>query len=62
MLKPYIAEVAFDSLSDSEERDYFNSVETSFKPDDEKIGRLIEVGGRVLRETAEFQELLADLK
>jgi len=62
VLKPYVAEVAFDSLSDPEERDYFNSVETSFKLDDEKIDRLIEVGGRLLRETAEFQELLAELK
>jgi NTE family protein len=62
MLKPYVAEVAFDRLRDPEEREYFNSVEASFKLDDEKIDRLIEVGSRLLRQTPEFLKLLADLK
>jgi NTE family protein len=61
-MTPYVAEVAFDSLQDRDEREFFNQVKTSFKLDDETIDRLIEVGGRLLRETPEFQQFLADMK
>ena len=62
VMTPHVAEVAFDSLSDPEERKYFNSVKTSFKLDDETIDRLIEVGGRLLRESSDFKEFLAEFK
>lgn len=61
-LNAFVAEVAFDSLQDPDERKYFNGVRTSFKLSDEEIDRLIEVGGRLLRETPEYQEFLAGLK
>ena len=61
-LKPYVAEVAFDNLADAKEREFFNEVETSFDLDDETVERLIEVGGRLLRETPEFKKFLAEMK
>jgi NTE family protein len=62
ILETQVAEVAFDSLQDPVERKYFNEVKTSFKLSDEEIDRLIEVGGRLLRETPEYQEFLTGLK
>ena len=54
--------MAFDSLQDPDEREYFDEVETSFNLSDEEIDRLIEVGGRLLRETPEYQQFLIDMK
>ena len=61
-VQTYLIEVAFETLADEEEREFFNNVATSFKLDDETIDRLIEVGGRLLRESPEFVRLLADLR
>jgi NTE family protein len=58
-LDTFVVEVAFDSLEDPKERAYFNDVETSFSLSDEKVDRLIEVGGRLLRESKEFEKFLA---
>jgi NTE family protein len=57
-----VAEVAFENLSDEKERDFFNGVKTSFDLDDETVDRLIEVGGRLLRESGDFKEFLAGLR
>jgi NTE family protein len=62
VLNSYVAEVAFDSLSDPDERKYFNGVKTSFVLNDETVDRLIEVGGRLLRETPEFQQFLGKMR
>jgi NTE family protein len=59
---PYVAEVAFDSLSDPKEREFFNEVATSFNLDDTTIDRLIEVGGRLLRESNDFKQFLSSMK
>ena len=61
-LDTHVSEVAFDDLGDAEERDYFNNVATSFDLDDETIDRLIEVGGRLLRESPDFQQFLGSVK
>ncbi len=58
-LDTYVSEVAFDDLGDAEERDFFNGVATSFDLDDETIDRLIEVGGRLLRESPDFRSFMA---
>ncbi len=58
-LDTHVVEVAFDSLEDPKERAFFNGVETSFSLPDETIDRLIEVGGRLLRESKEFEKFLA---
>jgi NTE family protein len=61
-LRAGVVEVAFDNLPDPKERKSFNEVKTSFNLDDATVDRLIEVGGRLLRESPEFQEFLAPLK
>jgi len=61
-LDTHVAEVAFDSLPDPEEREFFNHVATSFTLDDETIDRLIEVGGRLLRDSPDFKAFLATMK
>ena len=54
-----VAEVAFDHVADPEERAFLNDVATSFTLPDETIDRLIEVGGRLLRESSEYQAFVA---
>lgn len=54
--------VDFDSISDPTERDFFNSVPTTLGLPDATVDRLIAVGRQVLRESPEFQELLANLR
>ena len=61
-LDTFVAEVAFDNLAEAKDRDFFNAVETSFNLDDETVDRLIEVGGRLLRDSPDFQKFLADLR
>jgi NTE family protein len=61
-LAPFVAEVAFDNLPDPGEREFFNEVKTSWNLDDETIDRLIEVGGRLLRESPDFKRFLAEME
>ena len=61
-MKPTVVEVAFNNLGDPKQRAYFNDVETSFALDDTTIDRLIEVGGRLLRESPDFQQFMASVK
>ena len=58
----HVAEVAFEYLDDPKERAFFDGVETSFNLDDETVDRLIEVGGRLLRESPDFKEFLGTLQ
>jgi NTE family protein len=57
----HLVELAFDSLEDPEERDFFNNLPTSFNLPDETVDRLREAGHRLLRESEDFQRLLAVL-
>jgi len=61
-VQTYLSQVAFEYIQDSEERAYFNELPTSFRLDDEAVDRLIAIGGRLLRESADFQRLLAALR
>jgi NTE family protein len=61
-MRPYVAEVAFDSLEDAKERKFFNGIGTNFNLKDETVDRLIEVGGRLLRESPDFTTFLAELE
>lgn len=57
-----VVEVAFEYLPDANERAFFNQVETSFNLDDETVDRLIEVGGRLLRDSPDFKDFLKTLE
>jgi NTE family protein len=61
-LDSFVAEVAFSNLPDGGERDFFNGVATSWNLDDETIDRLIEVGGRLLRDSPDFKRFIKAMK
>ena len=54
--------VSFGQLEDEEERRFFNAVPTNFNLGDEVVDRLREVGGRLLRDSPDFQRLLRALR
>lgn len=54
--------ISFDALADPKERSFFKNLPTTFNLPDETVDRLIEVGGRLLMESEEFQRLLRDLE
>ena len=58
----YLIEVSFDAIVDPTERNFFNNVPTSFKLDDNTVDRLKEAGRRLLRESKEYQALLAEIQ
>jgi len=57
----YAIEVAFNTLRDEAERKYFSSIPTSFSLPDETVDILIDVAGRLLYDSEEFQKLVSDL-
>ncbi|MEP4485834.1 MAG: patatin-like phospholipase family protein [Halioglobus sp.] len=61
-VKAYFIRLNFSSITDPQHRAFFNTVPTSFDLTDEQVDRLIEAGGRLLRENPEYRRLLADLK
>jgi NTE family protein len=54
----HLVELAFDSLEDPEERDFFDNLPTSFNLPDETVDRLRDAGHRLLRASEDFQRLL----
>jgi len=52
------AQVSIDAVQDDAERDYLNTVGTSFDLSDEEVDRLIAAARKVLRESPEFQAFL----
>ena len=54
--------VEFDALADPAERDFFHSVPTTLSLPDATVDRLIAVGRKLLRESAEYQSLVEHLK
>jgi NTE family protein len=60
-VKIYGIEVSFEQLADSKEREYFNNLSTRFSLPPGAVDRLREVAGRLLRESAGYQELMCDL-
>jgi NTE family protein len=61
-MRASVVEVAFNDLDDAKERKFFNNVKTSFSLDDTTVDRLIEVGGRLLRDSPDFQKFLRSVK
>ena len=57
----YIVHVAFDALPDAKERDYFNSVPTSFSLEEEQVDRLREVAAKLLYTDKDFRRFVKDL-
>ena len=54
-------DVSFDALVDPDERRYFMNLPTSFMLPDEAVDRLRAVGGRLLRESPAYRNLLQQL-
>ncbi len=61
-LDTFVAEVAFENLSDASERKFFNEVATTWDLDDETVDRLTEVGGRLLRDSPDFKQFMETVK
>ena len=59
--RAHLVEVSFEGIADPTERRWFYDLPTSFKLEAEQVDRLREVAGRLLRESPEFQQVLADL-
>jgi NTE family protein len=57
----FVVEIAFESLSNEKEREYFDGLPTSFTLSDEAVDRLIDAGRRLLRESPDYQRMLAAL-
>jgi NTE family protein len=54
----HVIDVNFETLADPEERAFFMNLPTSFVLEDDEVDRLREVGGRLLRASPVYQELL----
>ncbi|TLD43604.1 MAG: putative lipoprotein [Candidatus Jettenia ecosi] len=61
-IKFYLVEVRFDMLKDDAEREYLKGLPTSFKLSAEQVDHLREVAHRILTESKDFQQLLAELQ
>lgn len=61
-LETFVVEVAFENLSDASERKFFNEVSTTWNLDDETVDRLIEVGGRLLRDSPDFKQFMETVR
>ena len=59
-LSIHTLDVSFDALSDPKERDYLMNLPTSFVLRPEEVDRLRGAAGRLLRESAEYQELVRE--
>ncbi|MGD9724696.1 MAG: patatin-like phospholipase family protein, partial [Pirellulales bacterium] len=60
-VESFVVELAFDSIADDEEREFFHNIPTSFTLPDETVDLLIAMGGRLLRESPDYQRFLASL-
>ena len=60
-LNPHMILVAEYEIHDPDEREFFGEVPTSLGLDEETVDRLIQIGRRLLRQSAEFQALVAEL-
>jgi NTE family protein len=60
-LSLHLMDISFDAIADPAEREHFMNMPTSFVLPPEDVDRLREVGGRLLRESEEYQALLRDL-
>jgi NTE family protein len=61
LLPDTITDLAFESLPEASDRDFFNEVPTSFTLPDATVDRLIDAGRHMLRDSPDYQRLLHDL-
>jgi NTE family protein len=59
--RAHLVQVSFEGIPDPVERRWFYDVPTSFKLQPEQVDRLREIAGRLLRDSPDFQQALADL-
>jgi NTE family protein len=59
-VKLYVAEIAFENLTDQAEKDYFNSLPTSFSLKKEDVEKLIDVGARMLADNPSFKQFMKE--
>ncbi len=57
-MKLGIVDISFDALPDAREREYFNSLPTSFSLTEAEVQKLIEIGGRLLANNPDFLEFM----
>jgi NTE family protein len=57
----YTIHLSFDNIADDQDRQFFENVPTTLSLKDETVDRVIEVAGRLLFESKEFQRLIEDL-
>lgn len=60
-VETFVVEIAFEALADAKQREYFDGLPTSFALPDEAVDRLVDAGRRLLRESPDYQRLLAAL-
>jgi len=61
-VQAFFIEASFDSIDDAEERARFKGMPTSFVLSDEQVDDLRAVGRRLLRDSPNYQRLLASLE
>ena len=54
-------DVSFEAIRDPQERDYFMNLPTTFVLPPGDIDKLREVGGRLLRQSAEYESVVREL-
>jgi len=54
--------VGFDEFKDASTRRYFKRIPTSFTLSDKQVDQLRDAGRRLLRESPEFQNLVAEMR
>lgn len=57
-----VVDVSFDAIKDPVERKTFMDLPTSFHLPDEDVDRLREVAGKLMRESAEYEAVLIDMR
>jgi NTE family protein len=60
-VKAHFIDVSIQKIKHPETLEFFNSIPTSFSLNDEQVDKLIEAGGKLLRDDPGFQQLLVDL-
>ena len=55
---PFFIKLDFQSIGNSQQRNIFNNMATSFSLPDDEVDKLIEAGRELLRQSTTFQELL----
>lgn len=58
----HLIQVRFEDVPDEKERDYLNTIPTSFSLKDEQVDALIKAGRELLRNNPEFKKLVAEFQ